>query len=80
MEAESLILAKLDIIHQDVSILKTQMLAIGGNGQPGTLQRLERKIEKHEEQINKWKGALALMAFLVLAIGATEIWHILVNR
>jgi len=52
----------------DLSVLKTQMKELVGNGQPGRLSRLEGRIDGHERTVQRLKGAAgALGAVLTLA-------------
>ena len=41
----------------DLSVLKTQMKDLVGNGQPGRLARLEGRIDRHERAVQRLKGA-----------------------
>ena len=57
-----------DVIIADLSVLKSQMKELVGNGQPGRLTRLEGRISIHEQTVQRLKGAAgALGAVLTLA-------------
>lgn len=45
----------------DLSVLKTQMKDLVGNGQPGRLARLEGRIDGHERTVQRLKGAAAAL-------------------
>jgi len=52
----------------DLSVLKTQMKELLGNGQPGRLTRIEDRISGHERTVQRLKGAAgALGAALTVA-------------
>ena len=40
----------------DLSVLKNQMEALLGIGQPGRLTQLEERVEKHERSVQRVKG------------------------
>ena len=56
----------------DLSVLKTQMKDLVGNGQPGRLARLEGRLSGHERTVQRLKGAAralgVLLTFAHLAI------------
>jgi hypothetical protein len=52
----------------DLSVLKSQMKEILGNGQPGRLAQLESRIFDHERTMQRMKGiAAAFGGFLTIA-------------
>jgi hypothetical protein len=40
----------------DLSVLKSQMQQVLGNGQPGRLAQLEGRMEGHEKTVQRMKG------------------------
>jgi hypothetical protein len=40
----------------DLSVLKNQMQALLGVGQPGRLTQLEERVERHERSVQRMKG------------------------
>jgi hypothetical protein len=56
----------------DLSVLKSQMKEIVGNGQPGRLAHLEDRLLDHEKTVQRLKGMAAvfggLLTFAHLAI------------
>ena len=71
------IVQKLNAIHNDVTALQVQMTTLVGNGQPGRISAVETAVVAHDQQIQRWKGAIAILTFLLLLLGGTEAWHIL---
>ena len=58
----------------DLSVLKSQMKEIVGNGQPGRLTHLEDRILDHEKAMQRWKGmAGAFGALLTCAHVAIDL-------
>jgi hypothetical protein len=52
----------------DLSVLKSQMKEVFGNGQPGRLAQLEGRILDHEKTMQRMKGiAAAFGGFLTFA-------------
>ena len=43
-------------VLEDLSALKVQMHQLMGIGQPGRLHMLERRVERHENQMQRVKG------------------------
>ena len=58
---ESLVLSQL-------SVLKMQMEQLLGNGQPGRLHELERRVESHERGMQQLKGVGAAVGSLLTLI------------
>ena len=52
----------------DLSALKTQMSTLLGNGQPGRLRELEKKVEQHETVLQRGAGIGAFLAALVTLV------------
>jgi hypothetical protein len=56
----------------DLSVLKSQMKEIVGNGQPGRLTQLEGRVSDHERTMQRMKGIAAafggLLTFAHVAI------------
>ncbi len=46
----------------------------------GKVPRLESIVEKHASQISYWKGAVAVIAILILAFGAVLAEHLLSGK
>jgi hypothetical protein len=58
----------------DLSVLKSQMRDVVGNGQPGRIARLENRVFDHEKSVQRLKGmAGALGAFLTVAHFAIDL-------
>jgi hypothetical protein len=55
-------------ILADLSVLKTQMKEIVGNGQPGRLAQIERRISEHERAVQRIKGFAAAFGGLLTAV------------
>jgi hypothetical protein len=49
----------------DLSVLKSQMTSLLGNGQPGRLHELEQRVERHEAVVQRAKGMGAVGALLL---------------
>ncbi|MHB1700262.1 MAG: hypothetical protein ACYCSN_08995 [Acidobacteriaceae bacterium] len=45
----------------DLGVLKSQMQALLGIGQPGRLSRIEERMEQHEHSIERVKGLAGAM-------------------
>ena len=43
----------------DLSVLKSQMKEVVGNGQPGRISRLENRVFDHEKSVQRLKGMAA---------------------
>ena len=58
----------------DLSVLKSQMKELVGNGQPGRLTHLEDRILDHEKAVQRLKGmAAAFGALLTFAHVAIDV-------
>jgi hypothetical protein len=49
----------------DLSVLKSQMRSLLGNGQPGRLHELEQRVERHEAVVQRAKGMGAVGGLLL---------------
>jgi hypothetical protein len=63
-------------VLSDLSVLKTQMCGLMGDGNGGRLAELERRMECHEQNWQRAKGFLAAVSvvFAVLEV-AMEAWR-----
>jgi hypothetical protein len=63
-------------VLSDLSVLKSQMIALVGDGNGGRLGELERRMERHEQNWQRAKGFVAALSvvFAVLEF-AVEAWH-----
>jgi hypothetical protein len=63
-------------VLSDLSALKTQMNGLMGDGNGGRIADLERRIECHEQNLQRAKGfmAAASVVFAVVEV-AIEAWH-----
>ena len=43
-------------VLSDLNVLKSQMLEVLGNGQPGRLSQLECRLHEHEKTVQRLKG------------------------
>jgi hypothetical protein len=68
---EDEMLEKLTAIHT-----KMEMLITNG-GSKGMIPDLRNDVDEHDKQINRWKGAVSIIGFVLLLLGGTEVWHIL---
>ncbi len=63
-------------VLSDLSVLKTQMAGLMGDGNGGRLADLERRMDRHEQNWQRAKGFLAAMsALLTIAEVAFETWR-----
>jgi hypothetical protein len=46
-------------------------------GEQGRIPKLEAAKDEHAKQINFWRGALALIAFLLLTFGGVLLAHVM---
>lgn len=63
-------------VLSDLSVLKSQMSGLLGDGSGGRLVDLERRMDRHEQNWQRAKGFLAAMSvvFAVIEV-AVEAWH-----
>jgi hypothetical protein len=55
-------------VLSDLSVLKTQMTGLMGDGNGGRLAELERRMDRHEQNWQRAKGFAAAMSVLLAAI------------
>jgi hypothetical protein len=66
-----------EFVVENLTEVRTKMeLLISNGGSKGLVPELRKDVDDHEKQINRWKGALGVLTFLLLLLGGTEIWHI----
>ncbi|MGO9324117.1 MAG: hypothetical protein ACLP07_06110 [Terracidiphilus sp.] len=63
-------------VLSDLSVLKSQMGGLLGDGGGGRLAELERRMDRHEQNWQRAKGFLAAISvvFAVIEV-AVEAWH-----
>ncbi len=63
-------------VLSDLSVLKSQMGGLLGDGGGGRLAELERRMDRHEQNWQRAKGFLAAISvvFAVVEV-AVEAWH-----
>lgn len=63
-------------VLSDLSVLKSQMAGLMGDGSGGRIAELERRMDRHEQNWQRAKGFLAalsvILAVLEVAIGAWQ--------
>ncbi|MGD0831640.1 MAG: hypothetical protein ABR907_11885 [Terracidiphilus sp.] len=63
-------------VLSDLSVLKTQMTGLMGDGNGGRIADLERRLERHERDWQRAKGFLAAVSVLFAVIEvAVETLH-----
>jgi hypothetical protein len=63
-------------VISDLSVLKSQMGGLMGDGNGGRLADLERRMERHEQNWQRAKGFLAAVSVLfAVAEVAMQAWH-----
>ncbi|HEY4381203.1 MAG TPA: hypothetical protein VGN01_12710 [Acidobacteriaceae bacterium] len=60
----------------DLSVLKSQMKEIVGNGQPGRLAQLEGRIFDHERTVQRMKGIAAAFGGLITFAHVAIDWFV----
>lgn len=55
-------------VLSDLSVLKTQMTNLVGDGSGGRITELERRMELHEQHLQRTKGFLAAISVLFAVI------------
>ena len=65
-----------DRVLADLAILKVEMKALLGNGQPGRLRQVELRVEQHEAVVQRFTGVGALVAtgLTILHVGI-DVWR-----
>ena len=63
-------------VLSDLSVLKSQMAGLMGDGSGGRMAELERRMDRHEQNWQRAKGFLAAMSVLLavieVAVGAWQ--------
>jgi len=63
-------------VLSDLSVLKTQMNGLVGDGNGGRIADLERRMEQHEQNWQRAKGFLAAVSVLFAVFQvAIQTWH-----
>jgi hypothetical protein len=64
-------------VLSDLSVLKTQMINLTGDGNGGRIADLERRLEKHEQSWQRAKGFLAAVSvlFAVVEVAVTAMFR-----
>ena len=63
-------------VLSDLSVLKTQMVGLMGDGNGGRLADLERRMDQHEQNWQRAKGfAAAVSVVLAVVEVAVEAWR-----
>jgi len=63
-------------VISDLSVLKSQMASLVGDGNGGRLADLEWRMDRHEQNWQRAKGFLAAISVLFAAIEvAVQAWH-----
>jgi hypothetical protein len=63
-------------VLSDLSVLKTQMTNLTGDGNGGRIADLERRMERHEQNWQRARGFLAAVSVVFAAFEvALEAWH-----
>jgi hypothetical protein len=55
-------------VLSDLSVLKTQMTGLVGDGSTGRILDLERRVERHEQNLQRAKGFMAALSVLFAVI------------
>ena len=63
-------------VLSDLSVLKTQMMSLTGDGNGGRIADLERRMERHEQNWQRAKGFLAAVSVVYAVVEvAVEAWR-----
>ena len=64
-------------VLSDLSVLKTQMSGLTGDGNGGRIADLERRMERHEQNWQRAKGFLAAVSviFAVIEVAVTAMFR-----
>ena len=57
----------------DLRVLKSQMDQLMGVGQPGRLTKLEERVERHEQSVQRMKGLVGAIS------GSLTIFHLAID-
>lgn len=55
-------------VLSDLCVLKSQMAGLVGDGNTGRMAELERRIERHEQSVQRAKGFMAAMSVLMAVV------------
>ena len=63
-------------VLSDLSVLKSQMAGLMGDGNGGRMVELERRMDRHEQNWQRAKGFMAAISvvFAVIEV-AVQAWH-----
>ena len=61
-------------VLSELSVLKAQMQALMGIGQPGRLNQLEMRVESHERSVQRLKGIVGAVGGLVTMVHVAIAW------
>ncbi len=59
----------------DLCVLKNQMGSLLGDGQPGRLPALEKRVEKHEASLQRAKGFAGAFGLLFTVLHVALEWY-----
>ncbi|MGA9667966.1 MAG: hypothetical protein WBQ94_02090 [Terracidiphilus sp.] len=63
-------------VLSDLSVLKTQMTNLTGDGNGGRIAEIERRMDRHEQNWQRAKGFLAAVSVVLAVIEvAVDAWH-----
>jgi hypothetical protein len=63
-------------VLSDLSVLKSQMTALTGDGNGGRIAEIEHRMEEHEQNWERAKGFLAAFSILLTVVEvAVQAWH-----
>ena len=63
-------------VLSDLSVLKSQMTALTGDGNGGRIADLERRMDENEQNWERAKGFLAAFSVLLTVVEvAVQAWH-----
>jgi hypothetical protein len=63
-------------VLSDLSVLKSQMNALTGDGNGGRIAEIERRMEEHEQNWERAKGFIAAFSVLLTVVEvAVQAWH-----
>jgi hypothetical protein len=63
-------------VLSDLSVLKTQMNGLMGDGNGGRVAELERRMERHEQNWQRTKGFVAAFSVVIAVLEvAVQAWH-----
>jgi len=63
-------------VLSDLSVLKSQMTALTGDGNGGRIAAIEPRMEEHEQNWERAKGFLAAFSILLTVVEvAVQAWH-----